>query len=377
MAERARSRAARPPAAAAAPAERADSLDPVAAALGAGEAAVPEEPAAYQTPGRSAGDSASAAEPGTPPPGELGRLGGERCSVSPNSPLRLGGLVKPGDGDGDADDTKAAAKDEAEAEAGAAMELVKSRLSAPLPTTHAGRRARESAASRGRMRSLIEEREEGGGRPHVQCAACRCPDRSPLAGGEKADPYDPRKRDGFLSWEDYFMAVAFLSAQRSKDPNRQAGIGYNGFPRGINDNELPWSKLARDGDCLKTKYPYVCHAELNAILNKNLLSARGQASRLYVTMFPCNDCAKLIIQLEGCNFCTGGNGGNGGAELTDRVVGGWLQAGIAEVVYSEDKKAVAKKHSVEYKASQKLLRMAGVKVWQHVPERRRLVLQLG
>eukprot|EP00850_Spirogloea_muscicola_P026902 SM011965S25555 [mRNA] locus=s11965:80:433:+ [translate_table: standard] len=81
------------------------------------------------------------------------------------------------------------------------------------------------------MRSLIEEREEGGGRPHVQCAACGCPDRSPLANGEKADPYDPRKRDGyalpapcraapshchltFLSWEDYFMAVAFLSAQR-------------------------------------------------------------------------------------------------------------------------------------------------------------------
>eukprot|EP00850_Spirogloea_muscicola_P006235 SM000029S10530 [mRNA] locus=s29:608130:610827:- [translate_table: standard] len=355
-----------PPAAAAVPTERTEPPEPVAAALGAGEAAGPaaEEPAACQTPGRRAGNgAASAAEPGTPPPGALGRLGGDRCSVSPNSPLRLGGMVKPGGGDGDgdgdadeADDFEAAAEVEAEAEAGAGMELVKSRLSAPLPTTHAGRRAREGAASRGRMRSLIEERAEGGGRPHVQCAACGCPDRSPLAGGEKADPYDPRKRDGFLSWEDYFMAVAFLSAQRSKDPNRQAGIGYNGFPRGINDNELPWSKLARDGDCLKTKYPYVCHAELNAILNKNLLSARGQASvgpatkqfRLYVTMFPCNDCAKLIIQ-----------------------------AGIAEVVYSEDKKAIAKKHSVEYKASQKLLKMAGVKVWQHVPERRRLVIQLG
>ncbi|KAH7425592.1 hypothetical protein KP509_11G061200 [Ceratopteris richardii] len=167
----------------------------------------------------------------------------------------------------------------------------------------------------------------------------------------KPDPYSTSKRQGYLSWDDYFMAIAFLSAHRSKDPNRQVGaclvsqdrvilgIGYNGFPRGCSDDELPWAKLSRDGNALETKYPYVCHAEVNAILNKNHASACGQ--RLYVTMFPCNECAKIIIQ-----------------------------AGIAEVVYFTDKMSA----SDSYIASQRLLSMAGVKVWQHQPEQQKLVL---
>ncbi|KNA09196.1 hypothetical protein SOVF_155840 isoform B [Spinacia oleracea] len=121
-------------------------------------------------------------------------------------------------------------------------------------------------------------------------------------------PFDPSKRQGYLSWDDYFMAIAFLSAQRSKDPNRQVGaclvsqngvilgIGYNGFPRGCSDDKLPWAKKSKSEDPLETKYPYVCHAEVNAILNTNHASAAGQ--KLYVTMFPCNECAKIIIQVR-------------------------------------------------------------------------------
>ncbi|KAL2482538.1 Cytidine/deoxycytidylate deaminase family protein [Forsythia ovata] len=154
------------------------------------------------------------------------------------------------------------------------------------------------------------------------------------------NPFDPTKRKGYLSWEDYFMAIAFLSAERSKDPNRQVGaclvsqkgiilgIGYNGFPRGCSDDKLPWSKKSKNGDPLETKYPYVCHAEVNAILNTNHASAAGQ--RLYVTMFPCNECAKIIIQ-----------------------------SGVSEVIYYVEKRL----DNVEtaYVASHKLLSMAGVK----------------
>ena len=114
-----------------------------------------------------------------------------------------------------------------------------------------------------------------------------------------------RKRtEGVISWDDYFMSVAFLSAMRSKDPstqvgacivnpihNRIVGIGYNGFPRGCDDDELPW---ARTGEELETKYPYVCHAEVNAVLNKNSADVHG--CTIYVGLFPCNECAKMIIQ---------------------------------------------------------------------------------
>lgn len=105
-----------------------------------------------------------------------------------------------------------------------------------------------------------------------------------------------------ISWDEYFMGLAHLSALRSKDPNTQVGacivdednkvvsIGYNGMPRGCKDEKMPW---AREGDFLKTKYAYVVHAELNAILNspRNLNNCI-----LYVSLFPCNECAKAIIQ---------------------------------------------------------------------------------
>ncbi len=111
------------------------------------------------------------------------------------------------------------------------------------------------------------------------------------------------KRTNYLSWDDYFMAVALLSAQRSKDPNTQVGacvankqnkivgVGYNGFPIGCSDDDLPW---ARTGKLLNTKYPYVCHAELNAVLNS--ISKDLSGCRIYVGLFPCNECTKVIIQ---------------------------------------------------------------------------------
>ena len=108
---------------------------------------------------------------------------------------------------------------------------------------------------------------------------------------------------GHISWDEYFMGVALLSAKRSKDPNTQVGacivnndkriigIGYNGFPRDCSDNVFPWGKT--DNDPLNTKYPYVVHAEANCILNS---TASVKDATLYVTLFPCNECAKLIIQ---------------------------------------------------------------------------------
>lgn len=111
------------------------------------------------------------------------------------------------------------------------------------------------------------------------------------------------KRLDYLSWEQYFMGIALLSAQRSKDPNTQVGacivdqrnrvvgIGYAGFPSGCSDDDLPW---AREGAPLETKYPFVCHAELNAILNRNSTDLAG--CTIYTTLFPCNECAKAIIQ---------------------------------------------------------------------------------
>ena len=145
------------------------------------------------------------------------------------------------------------------------------------------------------------------------------------------------KRTDYISWDDYFLGIAELSAARSKDPNTQVGacivsednkilsVGYNGMPTGCNDDEMPWD---RDGDMLNTKYAFVCHAELNAILNSNQ-SLKG--SRIYVSLFPCNECAKAIIQ-----------------------------AGIKEVVYTCDKYA----DTPGTKASKMMLSMAGVKTRQ-------------
>lgn len=110
-------------------------------------------------------------------------------------------------------------------------------------------------------------------------------------------------RDDYISWDEYFMGVSILSGMRSKDPSTQVGAciidddkkivatGYNGAPRGINDKDFPWS---REGDFLDTKYAYVCHAELNAILNATKESLKN--CTIYVALFPCNECAKSIIQ---------------------------------------------------------------------------------
>jgi dCMP deaminase len=170
------------------------------------------------------------------------------------------------------------------------------------------------------------------------------------ANKKSIDHFAAEPRQNYLSWEDYFMSVAFLSAQRSKDPNKQvgacivgpdkiiSGIGYNGFPRGCADNSLPWAKKSQDGDQLKTKYPYVCHAEMNAIMNKNQSSLEG--ATIYVTMFPCNECSKLLIQ-----------------------------SGIKEVVYYEDKRQgkLNAKPDPTYTASMTMLGMAGVIIRQHRP----------
>ena len=111
------------------------------------------------------------------------------------------------------------------------------------------------------------------------------------------------KRQEYLLWDEYFMGIAELSAQRSKDPSTQVGacivsednkilsVGYNGMPRACSDDSFPWD---RDGGNLDTKYFFVCHAELNAILNFRGGSLEGR--RIYTTLFPCNECAKAIIQ---------------------------------------------------------------------------------
>lgn len=142
------------------------------------------------------------------------------------------------------------------------------------------------------------------------------------------------KRKEYLSWDEYFMGIALLSAQRSKDPSTQVGAcivnaknkivgaGYNGLPAGCNDDEFPWQ---REGDFLSTKYPYVCHAELNAILNNIGIDLHG--CRIYTALFPCNECAKAIIQ-----------------------------AGIQEVIYLSDKYA----DSDAMQASRRMLETAGV-----------------
>ena len=113
------------------------------------------------------------------------------------------------------------------------------------------------------------------------------------------------KRKNYISWDEYFMSIAKLSAMRSKDPSTQVGacivsddnrilsIGYNGAPNGFDDEKFPWG---RDGESLNTKYPYVCHAELNAILNYRGSKKDLENAKIYVDLFPCNECAKAIIQ---------------------------------------------------------------------------------
>lgn len=111
------------------------------------------------------------------------------------------------------------------------------------------------------------------------------------------------KRQDYLKWDEYFMGIALLSAERSKDPstcvgacivsedNKILSVGYNGMPIGCSDDEFPWAK---SGDPFDTKYLYVCHAEMNAILNYTGAYMKG--AKLYVTLFPCNECTKALIQ---------------------------------------------------------------------------------
>lgn len=142
------------------------------------------------------------------------------------------------------------------------------------------------------------------------------------------------KSKNHISWKEYFMSVALLAARRSKDPATQVGAcivngqnkivatGYNGMPNGVRDDLIPWKK---EGSFLDTKYAYVVHAELNAILNSVLTDQTG--CRVYVTLFPCNECAKAIIQ-----------------------------SGIRHVIYLEDKH----KDKESTKAAKKLFQMVGV-----------------
>ena len=158
------------------------------------------------------------------------------------------------------------------------------------------------------------------------------------------------KRQGYISWDEYFMGVALLAAERSKDPNTQVGAcivddqnrilstGYNGFPHGCSDDEFPWNRDESKGD---TKYQFVVHAELNAILNARGKSLAG--SILYVGLFPCNECAKAIIQ-----------------------------SGIKEVVYLSDKYA----DTMATRASKRMFNAAGVKLTKIECGKKSLVIDL-
>ena len=146
-----------------------------------------------------------------------------------------------------------------------------------------------------------------------------------------------KQRKEYLSWDEYFMGVAKLSALRSKDPSTQVGacivgddnrilsIGYNGTPNGFSDDVFP---KEREGEPLNTKYLYVCHAEMNAIVNFRGSRKELENARVYVDLFPCNECAKAIIQ-----------------------------AGIKEVIYACDKY----KDTDSVIASKKMLDECGVK----------------
>ena len=159
------------------------------------------------------------------------------------------------------------------------------------------------------------------------------------------------KRKDYISWDEYFMAVAKLAGMRSKDPNSQVGscivsadnkilsIGYNGFPRGCSDEEFPWAR--EDDDPLKTKYIYVTHSELNAILNYRGGSLEG--SKIYVSLFPCNECAKAIIQ-----------------------------AGIKKVIYDCDKYS----STPSVIASKMMFQAAGVAFQKYEPTERKIEIEV-
>ena len=159
------------------------------------------------------------------------------------------------------------------------------------------------------------------------------------------------QRKDYINWDEYFMGIAFLSAKRSKDPNTQVGacivsqdnkiltMGYNGFPNGCSDEDFPWNR--ESADPYDNKYFYTTHSELNAILNYRGGSLEG--SKLYVTLFPCNECAKALIQ-----------------------------SGIRTVIYAEDRYA----STSATRASKRMLRAAGVEFYPYEPSGRRIELDL-
>ena len=161
------------------------------------------------------------------------------------------------------------------------------------------------------------------------------------------------KRSDYITWDEYFMGVALLSGRRSKDPSTQVGacivsqdnkilsMGYNGFPKGCSDDEFPWGKEAEQEDPYNSKYFYSTHSELNAILNYRGGSLEG--SKLYVTLFPCNECAKAIIQ-----------------------------AGIKTIIYGEDKYA----ETPAVRASKRMLNAAGVRYYQYQPTGRKIEIEV-
>lgn len=159
------------------------------------------------------------------------------------------------------------------------------------------------------------------------------------------------KRNDYLSWEQYFMGIAKLSAFRSKDPHTSVGacivdkdnkilsVGYNGMPQGCSDDEYPWDR--ENADPLQTKYLFVCHAELNALLNYGGTNLKG--AKIYTTLFPCNECTKALIQ-----------------------------SGISEVIYEEDK--YAKTTSVI--AAKKMMKSAGIIYRQYKTTSRNVKMEL-
>ena len=161
------------------------------------------------------------------------------------------------------------------------------------------------------------------------------------------------KRSDYISWDEYFMGISELSARRSKDPSTQVGacivssdnkilsMGYNGFPKGCSDDIFPWTKIQAEHDPYNAKYIYVTHAELNAILNYRGGSLEG--AKIYVTLFPCNECAKAIIQ-----------------------------SGSKTMVFREDKYA----DTPSVRASKRMLDAAGVRYYRYQATGRNISIDL-
>jgi dCMP deaminase len=160
-----------------------------------------------------------------------------------------------------------------------------------------------------------------------------------------------QKRTNYITWDDYFMGISLISAMRSKDPSTQVGacivneenkivgIGYNGFPKGCSDDKLPWNREGNNE--LEKKYLYVVHAEQNAILNS---TTNLKNCKIYVALFPCNECCKLIIQ-----------------------------SGIKEIIYMDDKYA----ETDSVKASKIMLNMSNVNYKKHIPSIKEIKIKFG